>query len=113
MNSTSHLFETASANQDLFIGLNQEDGETINGGVEEKFTIKNKTNFDITHLVDGVSWTLKPNESVDWTAWGGGILKFDTDGRNDYVNERSYDLENGKKYEFQKDLLAINLFEVA
>lgn len=114
MTSTSHLLEIASANQDLFMGLNEEDGEIISGGYE-KFTLKNKIdNIRVGYSIDGGNEVyLQPYETREVSTFGEGIIKFDTDGRNDYLNYRSYNLEDGKTYEFQKDPLAINLFSVA
>lgn len=67
------------------------------------FTVKNKTQYDITHVLDGKSFKQKPNESLIFTAYSGGIIKFDSDGRKDYVQNKSYNLSNGRTYEFQNN----------
>ncbi|MEH2283944.1 MAG: hypothetical protein V7K90_21905 [Nostoc sp.] len=80
--------------------LDEEAGETITGGAEV-FTIKNKTPYDITYILDGKSWLHRPNETWIWTAYSGGIIKFDKDSRNNYVDNQSYNLADGRIYEFQ------------
>lgn len=87
---------------DLVEELNEQDAETISGGYEV-FTITNKTNYDITYTLDGKEWLHKPNESWTWTAYKGGNIKFDTDGRNDYNQSQSHNLSNGGVYEFQNN----------
>ena len=94
---------TISANQDLFVDLNETDAETISGGYEV-FTIRNKTNYNINYYVDGQLTQpqfAKPGSSSVWTAYNGGIIKFDKDGRNNYTLLQTYNLENGRVYEFQ------------
>lgn len=80
--------------------LDEQAAETISGGYEV-FTLKNDTRYNITYIVDGKKWLHKPGESWIWTAYSGGKITFDTDGRNDYVQNKSYNLANGGKYEFQ------------
>ncbi|NEP54206.1 MAG: hypothetical protein F6K65_37635 [Moorea sp. SIO3C2] len=90
---------TISANQDLFVDLNETDAETISGGYEV-FTIGNNTPYNINYTIDGTSWTHKPNETWTWTAYSGGTIKFDEDLRS-YINYKQYDLSHGGVYEFQ------------
>lgn len=87
---------------DLVEELNEQAAETISGGYEV-FTIRNKTKFNITYTLDGKKWLHKPNESWIWTAYKGGKIKFDADGRNNYNQSQSYNLSNGKVYEFQNN----------
>jgi hypothetical protein len=80
--------------------LDEQAAEIISGGYEV-FTIRNKTGYDITHVLDGKAFLIKPNESWVYTAYNGGIIKLDTDGRNDKKEFQSYNLSDGKIYEFQ------------
>ncbi|MHC5728044.1 MAG: hypothetical protein ACYT04_51475 [Nostoc sp.] len=98
-----------SKNQDILQGLglveelDEQAGETITGGYEV-FIVTNRTGYNIPYSVDGTK-TLpqfaKPGASSVWTAYGGGIIKFDADGRAGYVQNKSYNLADGEKYEFQ------------
>ncbi|AFW95982.1 hypothetical protein ANA_C13307 [Anabaena sp. 90] len=74
--------------------------EIISGGYEV-FTIKNNTGYDITHVLDGTAFLIKPGEEFTYTAYSGGIIEFDADGRDDHDLSKSYDLEDGQIYEFQ------------
>ena len=99
-NINNKMLEIAFNNQDLFIDLDEKDGEKVSGGYEV-FTIKNKTKYDITYTVDGKSWTHKPGKEWVYTAHHGGIIKFDQDGRSGVKSYKKYDLANGGIYEFQ------------
>jgi hypothetical protein len=84
--------------------LSEQAAETISGGsltVSETFTIYNKTGYDITHILDGKAFDIKPNEGWTYTAYSGGIIEFDTDGRSGYVQNKSYNLGHGHVYEYQ------------
>ncbi|MBN3898647.1 MAG: hypothetical protein V7L14_26690 [Nostoc sp.] len=100
--------------------LDEQAGETITGGYEV-FTITNRTGYNIPYSIDGTqtrSEFAKPGGSAVWTAYSGGIIKFDTDGRAGYVQTQSYNLSNGAKYEFQYNTKTpgnpydINLYKV-
>ncbi|MEH2237648.1 hypothetical protein [Nostoc sp.] len=80
--------------------LDEQSAETINGGYEV-FTIRNKTGYNINFFLDNTSFTQSPNDANVYTASSGGIIEFDTDGRNDYKQFQKYDLANGGVYEFQ------------
>jgi len=81
--------------------LDEQAGETITGGYEV-FTVTNTTRYNVSYSVDGTKTHYpKPGDSAVWTAYNGGIIKFDADGRNNYVQSKSYNLSNGSKYEFQ------------
>lgn len=81
--------------------LDEQAGETITGGYEV-FTVTNKTKYDISYFLDGkLSKVEKPGQGLVWTTSKGGIIKFDTDSRDKYVQYKSYNLSDGKKYEFQ------------
>lgn len=89
------------AASDLFVDVNQEDAETVSGGYEV-FTIGNKTKYNVGYTIDrGKEFKHKPNQSWVWTAYSGGIIKFDEDGRDGYKQYKSYNLANGGKYEFR------------
>ena len=74
--------------------------EIISGGYEV-FTINNNTGYDITQVLDGTAFLIKPGEEFTYTAYSGGIIEFDADGRDDHNLSKSYDLEDGQRYEFQ------------
>jgi hypothetical protein len=80
--------------------LDEQAAETISGGYEV-FTVKNKTQYNITLVLDGKTFLQKPNQEFIYTAYRGGKITFDTDGRNGYQQDKSYNLANGGKYEFQ------------
>ena len=65
------------------------------------FTIKNNTNYNVGLSIDGTSFVNKPGETWTYTAYSGGIIKFDTDGRAGYTQWQKYNLANGGVYEFQ------------
>ncbi len=102
MSTIGTILEMNSTNQDLFVDLNQKDAETVSGGYEV-FTIRNKTNYNVGYTVDGKSWTHKPGEVWIWTAYKGGKIKFDQDGRSGVKSYKKYNLSNGKIYEFQNN----------
>lgn len=82
--------------------LDEQAAETISGGYEV-FTVKNKTQYNITYVLDGKQFLHKPNESWTWTAYSGGTIKFDEDSRSGYQQDKSYNLANGRTYEFQNN----------
>jgi hypothetical protein len=81
--------------------LDEQSAETISGGYEV-FQVKNKTGYNIPYTVDGKQ-TGDPAPGSDriWTAYSGGIIEFDVDGRNDYNLFKKYNLADGGVYEFQ------------
>lgn len=80
--------------------LDEQAAEIISGGYEV-FTIRNKTQYNITHVLDGTAFLIKPNETWRYTAYQGGIIQLDTDGRDAYKEFKSYNLSDGEIYEFQ------------
>ncbi|MEH2454943.1 hypothetical protein [Nostoc sp.] len=83
--------------------LDEQAGETITGGYEV-FTVKNQTKYNVSYLIDGTKapgYAAKPGGSAVWTAYSGGIVKFDTDSRNNYVQNKTYNLANGGVYAFR------------
>jgi hypothetical protein len=98
--------------------LSESAAETISGGYEV-FTIYNKTNYNITHVIDGKAFNINPNQGFIYTAYSGGIVKFDADSRNNYVQNKSYNLSNGSVYQYQDDKSTpgnpydINLYKVS
>ncbi|MDJ0898025.1 MAG: hypothetical protein QNJ55_04380 [Xenococcus sp. MO_188.B8] len=102
-NINNQMLEIAFNNQDLFMELDEKDGEKVSGGYEV-FTINNETQYDINYFVDGKLTKpkfAKPGSSSVWTAYDGGIIEFDTDGRNDYKQWKKYDLSDGGVYAFR------------
>jgi hypothetical protein len=87
---------------DFAIGaeISEQAAETISGG-QEVFTVYNKTGYNITHVLDGYSFDIKPNQGVTYTAYSGGIITFDTDGRSGFTQNKTYDLAEGHIYEYQ------------
>ncbi|MEH1937229.1 MAG: hypothetical protein V7L14_26695 [Nostoc sp.] len=81
--------------------LDEQAGETLTGGVEV-FTVKNATGYYIPYTVDGTQTNYpNPGDSAIWTAYSGGIIRFDKDGRDGYEDYKTYNLADGKVYEFQ------------
>lgn len=94
------MLERTSANQDLFVDLNENDAETVSGG--EQFTIYNQTNVRIPYSIDGTQTTRPYGDSV-WTTGRGGIIAFDYDFGLSGVQLRKYNLADGRKYAFRYD----------
>ena len=101
--------------------LDEHAAETISGGYEV-FTINNETNYDIHYYVDGQLTKpefAKPGTSSEWTAYNGGIIEFDTDGRDNYKEWKKYNLADGGLYAFRdnKDTVGnphdIELYRIA
>jgi hypothetical protein len=81
--------------------IDEQAAETISGGYEV-FTIKNETNYNVHYSVDGKEtkyW--QPGASSVWTAYSGGIVRFDTDGRSNYIEWKKYNLADGGVYAFR------------
>jgi hypothetical protein len=104
MSNTGKMLESTFANQDLFIGLNEKDAETVSGGALERFTISNQTNARIPYTVDGKRTSYPNPGSVSvWTTGQGGITAFDYDARRPGVQLRRYNLSNNRQYAFRPD----------
>ena len=82
--------------------IDEQAAEIISGGVE-RFTVKNKTRYDITYIVDGKRVTLRPGEGHRWTTYQGGIIRFDWDAGRYGEQKKLYNLSDGERYEFQDD----------
>ena len=105
MSNTNEVFATISTNQDLFIELNDANAETVSGGYEV-FTVRNETKYDIDYFVDGTKTKAKfakPGTGSVWTAYKGGIIEFDVDGRDHYTELKKYDLSDGGVYAFREN----------
>ncbi|MDZ8189852.1 MAG: hypothetical protein RMX96_34085 [Nostoc sp. ChiSLP02] len=90
---------------DLLEELDEQAAETLTGGETEVFTVRNRTGYNVKYYLDG---TVSPDYgsrpytgAVVWTAYSGGIISFDKDGRDDVVINQKYNLANGGVYEFQ------------
>ncbi|MEH2290864.1 hypothetical protein [Nostoc sp.] len=99
--------------------LDEQAAETISGGYEV-FEVKNKTGYNIPYTVDGkTTGDPAPGSDRIWTAYSGGIIEFDADGRDGYELYKKYDLADGGVYEFQDDTTTIgnpydiNLYKVS
>ncbi|MEH2257535.1 hypothetical protein [Nostoc sp.] len=85
---------------DLIEELDEQAAETISGGYEV-FSIKNTVGFDVNFSLDDTSFTLPANETWIYTAYSGGTIEFDSDKRGGYEQYKTYNLADGKVYEFQ------------
>ena len=107
-NVDDKMFEITSANQDLFMELDEKDAETVSGGYEV-FTIKNETKYDLVYLMDGhnirpiLGGLHKSGQDVIWTAYSGGIIKFDEDMRAGFIQYKTYNLSHGERYVFREN----------
>ncbi|MDZ8088933.1 MAG: hypothetical protein RMY16_25800 [Nostoc sp. DedQUE12b] len=101
MSNINTMLESTSANQHLFVDLNENDAETLSGGLET-FTIYNETGLRIPYTVDG-TLTVRPYGDSEWTTGQGGIIKFDYDFGLEGVQLRTYNLADGGKYAFRYD----------
>jgi hypothetical protein len=85
--------------------LDEQAGETITGGATEVFTVKNKTPYNVSYTIDGITapgYAANPNDGYAvWTAYSGGTIRYDKDSRNDFKDYITYDLSDGGVYEFQ------------
>ncbi|MEH2116535.1 hypothetical protein [Nostoc sp.] len=80
--------------------IDEQVAEIISGGYEV-FTIRNNTGYDIKHKLDGKLFRMKPNQESVYTTYNGGIIQFDADMRGGYQRWKSYNLRDGKIYEFK------------
>ncbi|MDZ8077958.1 MAG: hypothetical protein RMY36_021180 [Nostoc sp. SerVER01] len=101
MSNIDKMLESTSANQDLFVDLNEKDAETVSGGLET-FTVRNQTNLRIPYTVDGEQTNRPYGDSV-WTTGKGGEIDFDYDFGVPGVQSRKYNLNNGRTYAFRYD----------
>ncbi|HEY9766942.1 MAG TPA: hypothetical protein V6C71_00360 [Coleofasciculaceae cyanobacterium] len=103
MSNINTKLEMTATKQVLFEDLNNKDAETVSGGAVEKFTIYNQTNGGRNpYTVDGTR-TSRPYGNSEWTTGKGGIIKFDYDYGRSGVQQRTYDLSDGRKYAFRYD----------
>ena len=90
--------------------LDEYAAETLSGGYE-LLTIRNKTVYDITHVLYGASFLMKPNETWIYTGHSEAIIEFDADIRDDVQEWKKYKLTNGV-YEFQDDPSPENPYDI-
>lgn len=103
MSNIDELLESISANQDLFVDLNEKDAETVSGGLET-FTIRNETNARIPYALDGTLTNRPYGGSVSvWTTGKGGTIDFDYDLGLAGVQSRKYNLSDKGTYAFRYD----------
>ena len=82
--------------------INEQSAEIISGGVEV-FTIRNATPYSLDFTMDGTLYSLQSGSSITHTTYYGGQIQFDNDRRVDYYSINSYDLEDGKIYDFHEN----------
>jgi hypothetical protein len=111
MSNIYKKLEISVAHQELFTDLTEQDSESINGGAES-FTIENDSNYNIGYSVDGTSDKIQSNYYHDWTAYSGGIVLFDKDGRSGYQRSRKYNLSSGRTYAFKPNTSTSNPYDV-
>ncbi len=102
MSNIDTMLAITSANQDLFVDLNEKDAETVSGG-HEVFKVSNQTGYvTIPYRVDGVRTRYpRPGQSSIWTTNGGGRITFDHDfGKSGYQG-KAYNLSHLNKYAFR------------
>lgn len=108
MSYIAKILKTTATNQDLFMDLSKEDAESISGGVQEVFEVKNLTQKNIYYTVDGErEYDPSPNTSWTWTAYKGGIIKFNVGSKL-----KSYNLNDGRVYAFKTSRDGIDLYDV-
>jgi hypothetical protein len=83
--------------------IDEQAAEIISGGNTERFTIRNKTKYDIICLVDGKQLPLKPGQETGWQTNQGGIIIFDRDAGRPGIQEGKNDLSDRGIYEFRDD----------
>lgn len=87
----------------LFVDLDDASAETISGGYEV-FTVRNRTKYNIPYTIDGTRaphYAARSGGGAVWTAYRGGIVSFDKDGRSGYIDQQRYNLANGGLYTFR------------
>ncbi len=105
---TVKILETIATNQALFMDLSKEDAESISGGFQEVFEVKNLTKKNIFYTVDGErQYDPSPGSSWTWTAYKGGIIKFNVGSKL-----KSYNLSDGRVYAFKTSRDGIDLYDV-
>lgn len=106
----SNIDKILHAHQDLFTELDPKNAETINGGAE-RFRVQNEvSNYSMSYDIDGTSDSLQPGYYQDWTAYSGGIISFDSDGRSGFQS-KEYNLGNGRTYAFRPNSSTSNPYD--
>ncbi|MEH2049840.1 hypothetical protein [Nostoc sp.] len=82
--------------------IDEQVAEIISGGYE-RFTVRNRTRYNINYIVDGKRVSLEPGQGHRWTTERGGIIRFDRDAGRNGEQRKLYNLSNGERYEFQED----------
>jgi hypothetical protein len=107
----NNKFQSTCDNSALWVELDDENAQTINGGAEE-FTITNEvSNYTMSYKLDGRSAKLKPDYSIGWEAYSGGIISFDKDARSGYQKSKKYNLEDGRTYAFRPNTSTLNIYD--
>ncbi|MDJ0621167.1 MAG: hypothetical protein QNJ63_31270 [Calothrix sp. MO_192.B10] len=111
MSNLDTMLKNTSANQDLFVDLNEKSAETISGGRYENgggrykvFKIRNNSQGTNPYAVDGVRTQFPYNlQTSFWVTDKRGIIEFDYDYGRPGVQLKRYTLLNGRKYEFRRN----------
>ena len=98
------------ANQDLFVDVNEQDAETLSGGIKRRggrgpneiFKLVNQTNFSVPYIIDGRARNLRPGRSVLWFTNEGGNVTFDSRPFIPGFQGRTVDAANGREYAFRR-----------
>ncbi|MEH2152456.1 hypothetical protein [Nostoc sp.] len=94
--------------------IDEQAAEIISGGYD-RFTIKNETEGNIYYYVNATRTKrefAKPRTSSVWTTASGGKIRFDTDERDDVINWKTYNLEDGKVYAFRENKSTSDPFDI-
>ena len=106
-----------SSNQSLWADfgaveeLTEQAAETISGGAEV-FSIYNDTDRDILFILDETPFGLRSGQQGVYTAYDGGSITFDTDGRGDYTQLASNNLSDGSVYVFAPNQSTANPYDL-
>ena len=80
--------------------LDEQAAEIISGGM--RFTIRNKTRYDITYILDGDRSIMHPGETTSWDIPGDKVkvITFNPDPGRPRM-QKSYRLSDWRTYEFK------------
>ena len=111
MSNIDKMLEITSANQDLFVDLNEKDSETISGGAT--VTIANRTPSLVVFEMGKRKYEIYPGKEGKYLTPGGfGSIKFDEDLRSAVTSNRFKILRDGGSYEFRPKEETINPHDI-
>lgn len=91
---------TDPLNEQLFQELDDKVAQNCNGGYEV-FTIENQTRYRVGYSIDRRNTRLPSGKQQTWTAYKGGTISFDRDGRNSFSSFKKFNLADGGVYAFR------------